>query len=459
MTTTLCGLPSLVWRLEPDVEIGSASGCAVEIAVAERKVRLPVQTAGDFERALRLLADGGSEDALLAVVGPSHGPELYDLLMLLVHADLVKVSALLDGVSLARLIPQSGAFSLPSGGVLLPQRLELVRSVQLRASNLGAVLEGPGISCGLLIEDAGCGALVARLAVSALDQDSVCGGAERAMLGLLIAIGAVRPVSGQESSAISWEFHDGLFHWKTRTAPYDVHVGIDLPRDASVPPSERDEYDGEIIPLSPLPTGELTRSHDLLSLMERSHSSRDMGLVPPELDELGEILYRVARVSAVGNLVKSRERRLLRPIPAGGAAHELEFYVAVRSCIGLAPGFYHYHDRKHVLVRVRGSDATVTSMLQNCATSWGRPESPPHVLIVLSVRLGCLQAQYRRIAYRLALLNAGVALQSLYLVVADLGLVGCAAGSGDSRLFARATGCDPEEETSIAEFGLGRGPL
>src|SRR5690606_8162808 len=39
----------------------------------------------------------------------------------------------------------------------------------------------------------------------------------------------------------------------------------------------------------------------------------------------------------------------VRPSPAGGALHELETYVAVHRCQGLAPGLYHYDPLHHRL--------------------------------------------------------------------------------------------------------------
>jgi SagB-type dehydrogenase family enzyme len=78
------------------------------------------------------------------------------------------------------------------------------------------------------------------------------------------------------------------------------------------------------------------------------------------------------------------------------------------------------------------------------------------VLVVIASRLPRLAWKYSGIAYKISLMNAGVAIQSLYLVANDLGLAGAAAGSGNPELFARATGASSWDETSIAEFGFGR---
>ncbi|MEU5367228.1 hypothetical protein ABZ354_27800 [Streptomyces sp. NPDC005925] len=46
----------------------------------------------------------------------------------------------------------------------------------------------------------------------------------------------------------------------------------------------------------------------------------------------------------------------------------------------------------------------------------------------------------------------------MYSVATAMGLAPCALGSGDIDLFARATGCDPVEESSVGEFSLGTLP-
>ena len=96
-------------------------------------------------------------------------------------------------------------------------------------------------------------------------------------------------------------------------------------------------------------------------------------------------------------------------------------------------------------------------MIADCAMAWAQPEQPPQCLMVVASRVPRLAWKYEAIAYRLSLLDAGVALQCLYLVATDLGLNGCAAGTGNPALFAEATGASSWTETGIAEFGFGSG--
>ena len=177
---------------------------------------------------------------------------------------------------------------------------------------------------------------------------------------------------------------------------------------------------------------------------------------PIELSQVAALLYRVARVTRrlPGDL-------LHRPYPAAGAIHELDFYLAVRVCLGLEPGFYHYRSDIHAATHLcrQEADQAAAAMVSECAVAWGTSTEAPQCLMVVSSRLPRLAWKYTAIAYRLSLLNAGVVLQSLYLVATDLGLNGSAAGSGSPNLFAQATGVPTWEETSIAEFGFGSRPV
>jgi SagB-type dehydrogenase family enzyme len=78
----------------------------------------------------------------------------------------------------------------------------------------------------------------------------------------------------------------------------------------------------------------------------------------------------------------------------------------------------------------------------------------PDVLVTLAARFQRFAWKYEGMAYRVMLLNAGVVIQTMYLVATAMGLAPCALGTGDSTTFATAAGLDPIAETSIAEFAL-----
>jgi SagB-type dehydrogenase family enzyme len=195
------------------------------------------------------------------------------------------------------------------------------------------------------------------------------------------------------------------------------------------------------------------RFHPDVRAVRREGNRIDHGEPPISLDQLAEFLFRVARVTRV---FRGGEQELLaRPFPSGGAIHETERYVAVRACQGLEPAIYHYAGHEHALERLPGTAAGAARLAADAAVAMGQPGQPPQVVVVLAARLPRLAWKYEGIAYRLTLLNAGVIVQTMYLVATDMGLAACATGSGDARLFATATGLDPLAEPSVAELALG----
>ncbi len=132
---------------------------------------------------------------------------------------------------------------------------------------------------------------------------------------------------------------------------------------------------------------------------------------------------------------------MLRPYPSGGAIHELEFYLAVRACESRRRASIHYRSHEHALTRIDGAETPAAEMLEDCASAWGQPGRPPQVLVVLASRLPRLAWKYAGIAYKISLMNAGVAIQSLHLVATDLGLAGSAARRRQSELFAARPAC------------------
>jgi SagB-type dehydrogenase family enzyme len=81
----------------------------------------------------------------------------------------------------------------------------------------------------------------------------------------------------------------------------------------------------------------------------------------------------------------------------------------------------------------------------------------PQILITIAARFGRISWKYSSIAYGLILRDAGVLIQTLYLMATDMGLGGCAIGSINIELFAKMTGIEFHVEGPVGQFAIGRG--
>lgn len=215
------------------------------------------------------------------------------------------------------------------------------------------------------------------------------------------------------------------------------------------------------IPLPAPDLAELRRTDPpLAEVMETRRSVRRFSREPLTLPQLGELLHRVARVQQRLDADPDGGRPYaytLRPAPSAGAMHELDFYLAVRSCHDLAAGIYRYLPDRHALSVVNRDTVSLVRMINAAYLAINR-ESVPPLLISLAARFGRPTRKYGDLAYSLMLRDAGVLLQSVYLAATAMGLGACAVGSGDAADFAEATGLDPLEVAAVAEIVVGSLP-
>jgi SagB-type dehydrogenase family enzyme len=212
------------------------------------------------------------------------------------------------------------------------------------------------------------------------------------------------------------------------------------------------------------PDLERLKRHDppFAEVQERRRSLRDYSAEPITDRQLGEFLYRVARVKECQEMEVPtpggpvRMEFAVRPYPAGGGLYELEVYAAVNACLGLAPGLYRYDPLGHRLGRVAGRGAEVERLLADAGRAAGVAPERLQVLLIFAARLPRVAWKYASLAYALVLKHVGVVSQTMYLAATAMGLAPCALGGGNSDLFARAAGVDYYAETSVGEFLLGR---
>jgi len=370
-------------------------------------------------------------------------------------------------------VPGFRLAELPAGAGCVLSRFAFGRS-----DDGALVFESPLSRSRLTVHEPGLASLVALLVHPRSLADVVEHGpfpddvAEHALRLLLSSGVAVLCPSGSAAETdpplVMWDFHDLLFHTRSRVGRHDRPVGATFRFAGSLPalPLEAAPPDGPSVPL-PTTAARARNAEDaaLGTLMDARRSVRDQGEDPLTLPQLGEFLFRVARLKATarqevrdpaGTLVESFEIAS-KPYPSGGGLYELELYPVISRCRGIDPGVYHYDSRRHRLVRRAGEGAGLERILDDAANSAGTT-SRPQVLVVVSARFGRLGWKYESIAYAAMLKNVGSLYQTMYLVATAMGLAPCALGSGNSELFARLAGLHYESETSVGEFMLGSLP-
>jgi SagB-type dehydrogenase family enzyme len=270
----------------------------------------------------------------------------------------------------------------------------------------------------------------------------------------LVSVGDDQPNPEVEDAVLApWEFHDLLFHTRSRLGRHDHPYGGTFRFKNKLPPLPviKKPMSSESIPLF-RPDIEKLEQNDtpFTEVLERRASIREQGDSPISVQQLGEFLYRTARIKRL-----SEEGGVsFRPYPAGGALHELELYPLVDRCEGLAPGLYHYNPLAHELYKVASQNPYVQTLLR-LASFTSTLDKLPQILLIVAARFQRMQHKYQSLTYSVILKNVGALYQTMYLVGTAMGLAPCALGGGHADLFAQAAGLNYLEETSVGEFILG----
>jgi SagB-type dehydrogenase family enzyme len=284
----------------------------------------------------------------------------------------------------------------------------------------------------------------------------------------------LRPSEG-DHDLVLWDFHDLLFHARSTQGRHANPLGAVAPYAGVIAPlpAVRPRWPGQRIDLrkfsaahsqSPLPDPPPQAAQAWLArLLRERHSVRSFDHQRPiTLAELARLLDGTARVLATSNGgIGPGEggpsiEYTARPYPSAGASYELELYLAVDRCEGLARGFYHYDAGGHALVRIGAPAQELDALLRDAAFAMDAP-AVPQILITIAARFGRVSWKYSSIAYALILKDVGVLTQTLYLMTTEMGLGGCAIGISNIDLFAKLTGIDLHVEGPVGLFALGRG--
>ena len=274
----------------------------------------------------------------------------------------------------------------------------------------------------------------------------------------------LRPAEGDDNLVL-WDFHDLLFHTRSTEGRHGNPLGGVYPYAGVISPlpAVRPRWPGKKIDLRKFAAAHSQPISPVAKLLRERHSTRSFDDQRPiTLAELSRFLDSTARVLSRG---KSRIdladagpviEYAVRPYPSAGASYELELYLAVNKCEGLARGFYHYDAGGHTLVLIGPGTPEFEALLTGAEFAMDAPAAP-QILITIAARFGRISWKYSSIAYTLILKDVGVLMQTLYMMATDMGLGGCAIGITNIDLFAKMTGIEFYVEGPVGQFAIGSG--
>jgi SagB-type dehydrogenase family enzyme len=355
--------------------------------------------------------------------------------------------------------------------------LALSRFAYLRRRGDDFVLESPRAGALFRICDPDIAGGVARLAsprpVEALRQvEGLVGDALLALLVDCRILFRVDPARGGDLRAaeggddlVLWDFHDLLFHTRSTEGRHANPLGGLYPFAAVMAPlpAVRPAWPGRRIDLGSSAAAASRSNSGLAQRLRDRRSTRSFDAERPiTLAELAQYLDATSRIFATfeSKLEELGEQSpvisyAVKPYPGAGGAYELELYLAVDKCEGLARGFYHYDAAAHALAAIDAPPPAFEALLTSAEFAIGAGAAP-QVLITIAARFGRISWKYSAVAYALILKDVGVLTQTLYLMASEMGLGGCAIGSTNVELFAKMTGLDFCVEGPVGHFALGR---
>ncbi|MEM7404031.1 MAG: SagB family peptide dehydrogenase [Pseudomonadota bacterium] len=378
---------------------------------------------------------------------------------------LLCFSAVGDETPLATIEPRCAYFHFKEGAVDAESAYVLSKFALLRALDGGLVLECPTGYARIRIHDSRMCSVVNALsrphtsaelaaAFPDLGEDGI-----GAFLTLLVNANALvtsddgnAEPEAQDPVMAQWEFHDLVFHARARLGRHADPYGGTFPfmDRFEAPPPVKPRLSEEVVELY-TPDLDALKTSDLsfTEVLEGRQSLRDQGDPPITVEQLGEFLYRTARIKGLAEDAGVS----WRPSPGGGAIHELDIYPLVSNCTGLANGLYHYNAREHLLSKA-SEPSPLTGMLAQLGGITARLDAPPQVLLLVTARFQRIQIKYQSMTYAVILKNVGALYQTFYLVATAMNLSPCALGGGHADLFNQITGLNYYEETTVGEFIL-----
>ncbi|MBI4819669.1 MAG: SagB family peptide dehydrogenase [Deltaproteobacteria bacterium] len=469
--------PRLALRLTPTTSIEAKSSSemtlvgGLEGAVWRPRVTLKQLTPGLLS-ALEAIPNGDKTVSelttlLLTTDGFDSISKFRAVLRKLEEHAFLQYDLLLDEAVVLSLVPVSPSFRRADQAIDPVSKYVLSRFAYQRRDESGRlVVASPTSHAVVFVFDEKIALLLFRLGRPA-SVEEIAGGVDlesaTSVLEALSNAGAIERVSeagatrAEADPALGqWAFPDLLFHTSSRLGRHSNPFGATARNAARFPslPMRKPEMSDQITPLPRPDMAKLLEGPSFSEVLENRRTVRSYGDTPITIEQLGEFLYRSARVKKT----VPRATVSWRPSPGGGGLHELELYPIVMNCQGLGFGAYHYDPVDHALEKLPAAESDIHKAIE-MARMAAMLDQPAQVLLVMAARFQRIQNKYDSVCYSVMMKDVGALYQTMYLVAEAMGLAACALGGGDSELFTKIAGTDYYAETSIGDFMLGSGPL
>jgi SagB-type dehydrogenase family enzyme len=194
----------------------------------------------------------------------------------------------------------------------------------------------------------------------------------------------------------------------------------------------------------------IIKESNILTIINERKSHRVFKNDSITLEQLSFLLWVTQGVKGIRGDNYATERT----VPSGGARHPFEVYIAVINVEGLEKGIYHYLSLSHELELIRLLDNIENSVVESLDNQkWAGKSAAVFYYTAIPYRS---EWRYTISAHKLVLLDAGHAVQNLYIGCGAIGCGTCAAADYNQELADKLLQVDGEDEfvVYIAPLGL-----
>ncbi len=237
-------------------------------------------------------------------------------------------------------------------------------------------------------------------AMRALPQAFQEQGGDLLMLLLTAGVAGVvdadgRPSCDRQADQQRWSREDLSLHHRSRDGWTERNLGATFPGAVRSPaPPLRHQRTGFDAVRLPRP-GPDARDPGFFSVLEQRRSHRCPGQQPVTLEQLGQLLWASLRIREVfpakPGPTHSYEAAS-RQAACSGGMQEIDTYLLIQRCDGVASEVYRYDPQKHQLLRLDALNGACEQLLKNACHASG-VEQPPRCAVSIRCSLRALELE------------------------------------------------------------------